>query len=134
MEGTILLSYSEDTHLVEQEEKSKFLQEILMRCFADIPEMMQQVSNIWNNTNILSVDQKIKLRALLNESNIQIIDDMDGRLKIYLDSDLIGSWDKAKYCLRKDLQVKDPKKRIYMEMHIKYWSLFDEEETEQESE
>lgn len=132
VEGTILLNYQEDTRQVEAEEKSRFLRGILEHCFQDIPEMLQQVSEVWGETiGDLPVEQKIKLRNLLANNSLQVIDDLDGRLKIYLENDLIGEWDKVKYCLRKDLQVKDPKKRIFLEMNIKCWTCFDEEETQE---
>jgi hypothetical protein len=133
MQGSILLNYGENTHQVEEEKKSRFLRDFLEQCFQDTPEMVQQIADLWADTDgVLPVDQKIKLRVLLNTYSIRVIDDMDGQLKIYLEDELVAQWLKAKYYLRKDLQVKDPKKRIFMEMKVECWSVFDKE-TEQES-
>jgi len=73
------------------------------------------------------------LRNILTQYDLQIIDDLDGHLKVYLKNELMAEWFKCLYKLKKDLQVTDPKKRIYLEMEINCWSVFDEIETEQET-
>ncbi len=133
MKGTILLNYNENTHKVEEEEKASFLREILMQCFQGDPDMSAQIESIWEENGTLSVTQKIKLRNILTAYNITVIDDLDGHLRVYLEDELMAEWFKCIYKLKKDLQVTDPNKRIYLEMLINCWSVFDSSETEQET-
>ena len=134
MKGTILLNYNENTHQAEEDEKSRFLREILDKCFQDVPDVANQITTIWDVDGPLSAPQKVKLRNILSTYNIQVIDDLDGHLRVYLEDELMAEWFKCIYKLKKDLQVKDPMKRIYVEMEISWWSVFDETETEQETE
>jgi hypothetical protein len=48
---------------------------------------------------------------------------------VYIDNELVGEWHKCTYKLKKDLRQLDPKKRIYLEMQIDYWSIFEEQES-----
>jgi len=135
MKGTILLNYNENTHQVEEEEKTRFLREILTYCFEGIPQVADQIAEIWNTDGPLPAAQKVKLRNILATYDIQVIDDLDGHLKVYLKDELMAEWFKCIYKLKKDLQVTDPRKRIFLEMEVNYWSVFEEQaETEQETE
>lgn len=135
MKGTILLSYNENTHQVEEEEKARFLREILLSCFADAPLVLAQIEEIWNVDGPLLASQKVKLRGILATYDIQVIDDLDGHLKVYLKDELMAEWFKCIYKLKKDLQVTDPRRRIFLEMEVNYWSIFEEQpEIEQETE
>lgn len=133
MKGTILLNYNEDTRQVEEEEKARFLKAFLEQCFENVPEVAGQIGIIWNNDGTLEPAQKVKLRSLLTTYGLQVIDDLDGHLQIYLDNELVGEWFKCTYKLKKDLRVIDPRKRIYIEMEVNCWSAFDSQE-EQETE
>jgi hypothetical protein len=124
MKGTILLSYNENTKQIEEEEKSRFLREILIQCFENT-EVAFQIQNIWVTDGVLSTDQKVKLRGILTTYGIQVIDDLDGHLQIFLEDELIGEWYKCTYKLRRDLRVTDPRKRIFLEMEVNCWSHFD---------
>ena len=132
MKGTILLSYSENTHQVEEEEKARFLREILLQSFENT-EVVFQIQNIWGSDGVLSTDQKVKLRGILTTYGIQVIDDFDGHMQIFIEDELIGEWFKCTYKLKRDLRVTDPRKRIYLEMEVNCWSHFDPPE-EQETE
>ena len=126
------MNYNENTKQVEEEEKSRFLREILIQCFENT-EIAFQIQNIWVTDGVLSTDQKVKLRGILTTYGIQIIDDLDGHLQIFLEDELIGEWHKCTYKLRRDLRVTDPRKRVYLEMEVNCWSHFDpieEQETE----
>jgi hypothetical protein len=119
MQGTILLNYDENTRRVEEEEKSKFLRSVL-------DEMGVPVSEFWTSDAPLTINQKIKLREILGAYSIQVIDDLDGHMQIYVEGELIGEWNKCTYKLKRDLQQLDPRKQLYLEMKIDCWSLFDE--------
>lgn len=135
MKGTILLNYNEDTRQVEEEEKARFLRGILEACF-DNTEAGNQIAAIWNTDGVLSAPQKVKLRGILATYGLQVIDDLDGHMQIYLENELIAEWFKCTYKLKRDLRVIDPHKRVYLEMNVNCWSVFDEKEepAEQENE
>lgn len=132
MRGTILLNYDENVHQVEEEEKSRFLKGFLGQCFEDVPEIFDQIANIWNMDGPLPATQKIKMRSLLTTYAIQIIDDLDGHLKVYLENKLMAEWFKCTYKLKRDLNVIDPRKRVYIEMEVNCWSVFDQEDIQKE--
>lgn len=122
MKGTLLLNYDEDTKIVEDEEKNKFLYSLLEQI--GIP-----VSEFWKGEISLSIDQRIRLRTILSTYNIQVIDDLDGNMQVYIDNEIVGEWNKCIYKLKKDLRQLDRKKRIYLEMQIDYWTIFEEQES-----
>lgn len=121
MKGTILLSYDENTKQIEEEEKSKFLKNLL-------EQMGVPVEEFWTGGDTLSSDQRIKLRSILSTYGIQVIDDLDGHLQVYVQQELMGEWFKSTYKLKKDLRQIDPKKRLYIEMEISYWTIFEEKQ------
>jgi hypothetical protein len=121
MKSVILLNSNENTRQVEDEEKTRFVRSVLDSI--GIP-----LENIWDDDGILSVENKIKLRSVLSVYNIKIIDDSDGGLRLYVDQDLVGEWKKCQYVLKKDLSEIDPSKKLYLEMHVDYWSVFENTE------
>jgi hypothetical protein len=127
MKGTILLSYNENTHQVEEEEKARFLRGILVTCFENT-DVSSQIEKIWESEGLLSAAQKVKLRGILATYGIQVIDDFDGHMQIYLENELIAEWYKCTYKLRRDLRAIDPRKRVYLEMEVNCWSVFDDKE------
>lgn len=133
MKGTILLNYNENTREVEEEEKARFLRGILEACFENT-ETASQIQTIWNTEGVLSAPQKVKLRGVLATYGLQVIDDGDGHMQVYLENELIAEWYKCTYKLKRDLRVIDPTKRIYLEMEVNCWSVFDEKEETQETE
>jgi hypothetical protein len=124
MKGTILLNYNENTRQVEEEEKARFLRGILEQCFENT-EVANQVQEIWDIDGPLPAPQKIKLRDVLATYNLQVIDDFDGGLKIYLENELVANWKKPYYKLMTDLSQVDRKKRLYLEMCVECWSVFE---------
>jgi hypothetical protein len=130
MKGTILLDYNESVHQVEEEEKARFLKGFLEQCFADVPEVSSQITTIWNTDGPLPAAQKVKMRGVLTTYGIQVIDDLDGHMQVYLENELVAEWFKCTYKLKRDLRVIDPRKRVYIEMEVSCWSAFDEQETE----
>lgn len=133
MKATILLNHNDDTRKVEEEEKARFLRGILEQCFEGT-DVADQVMEIWNVDGPIPVEQKVKLRGILATYNIQAIDNQDGHLKVYLEKELIGEWYKSKYSLKRNYSAQDPKQRIYLEMHVECWSVFDPPEESVETE
>lgn len=119
MKSTILLNSNENTRQVEEEEKTRFVRQILETLGLPIDE-------IWDESGVLSIENKIKLRSILSTYNIQVIDDSDGELQIYCDGEVIGKWGKCEYKLKRDYQQKDPAKKLYLEMITDTWSIFPE--------
>lgn len=123
MKGTLLLNHNEDTKAIEEEEKNKFL-------YAILDQMGLPVKEFWTNDSILTVDQRMKLRNILSTYNIDVLDDSDGHMQIYVEDELIGEWYKCEYKLKKDLRQRDPRKQLYLEMQVNYWSIFEQQENE----
>lgn len=130
MKGTILLNHSENTKQVEEEEKTRFLRGIL-------EEMGIPVQDFWASETTLSIEQRIKLRGILATYGIQVIDDLDGRMQIWVSPDKeelpqkVAEWHKCIYKLKRDLRQLDPRKQLYLEMEINCWSLFEEDQQTQ---
>lgn len=123
MKGTLLLNHGENTRQVEEEEKSRFLYSLL-------EQMGVPVNEFWSGETVLTVPQRIKLRNILSTYNIQIIDDLDGHMQVYVENELVGEWNKATYKLKRDLRQLDPRKQLYLEMTVDYWSIFEQQESE----
>lgn len=121
MKGTILLNYSENTKQIEEEEKQRFLKDLL-------EQMTVPIEEFWFVDGPLSIEQKIKLRSILSLYNIQVIDDLDGKLQIYVENEKVAEWKKPIYKLKRDFSQLDTKKQLYLEMLIEYWSMFEEQE------
>ncbi len=119
MKATILLNHNENTKQVEDEEKTRFLHGIL-------EQMGVPIGEFWTTDGPLSVDQRIKLRGILAAFGIQVIDDLDGHMQIYVEGELVAEWHKCTYKLKRDLRQLDPRKQLYLEMNISCWSLFEE--------
>jgi len=120
MKGTILLNSNENVRQVEEEEKLRFLKTLL-------EQMGVPVSDFWDSEVILSIDQKIKLQNTLNAYSIQVIDDQDGNMKIYVEKQLVAEWYKSSYKLKRDINELDIKKQLYIEMEVNCWSMFEDE-------
>ena len=133
MIGTILLNYNENVRQVEEEEKSRFLKGFLEQCFGDVPLMADQIANIWENDGPLSPLQKIKLRGILTTYGIQVIDEQDGSLVIYIENVKTATFKKPIYKLKQDLSKLNRKERVYIEMTIECDSMFEETANEQEA-
>jgi hypothetical protein len=124
MKGTILLNYNENTHQVEEEEKARFLRALIEQIF-DNTEVLTQVREIWTEDGLLSPEQKVKMRGIFTTYGIQVIDDRDGHMQVYVEGELVGEWHKCTYKLKRDIAQRDPKKKLYLEMEVNCWSVFD---------
>jgi hypothetical protein len=120
MQGTILLNHNDNTSLVEQEERYRFLANVL-------DAMGVPTEDIWDEGLDLSVEKRIKLRSLLSSYNVHVIEMVDGTMSVYLENDLIASWQRPEYTLKKDYSSVDPRKSLYLEMRISCSSIFENE-------
>jgi hypothetical protein len=128
MKSILLLNYNEDTKQVEEKAKKDFLHTILERCFENTP-MIDRIHAIYDTDEPLTVPKKMELRGILTKYNIAVIDDdVDGALRIFLDTEEIGVFKKPIYRIKTDSQEKDPRKRVYLEMEINFCSSFEKEE------
>jgi hypothetical protein len=118
MRSIILLNSNENTARVEEEEKTRFVRDVLSSIGLPIEEL-------WEEDGSLSIENKSKLREVLSTYGVQVIDHYDGEIQIYMNSDLIGEWKKSEYILKKDLAELDPKKKLFLEMHTNCWSIFE---------
>jgi hypothetical protein len=134
MKGTILLNYNENVHQVEEEEKARFLKGFLGQCFESVPDITNQIATIWVGDGPLPAAQKVKMRGILTTYGLQVIDDLDGHMQVYLENELVAEWFKCTYKLKRDLRVIDPRKRVYIEMEVNCWSAFDDTQEEQKIE
>jgi hypothetical protein len=130
MQGIILLNFNENTREVEEMERSRFLRSILEQCFENT-DVVRQIQTIWGDPDeLLSAQKKIQILQVLTPYGLQVIDDRDGGLFIYLEREIIGKWKKPRYVLKKDPSQLDRRKQFFLEMHIECTSAFDEEATE----
>ena len=128
MKSIILLNHNEDTKQVETEEKARFLRALLLQIF-DGTETAERVEFIWPEETPLNAEQKIELRGLLAAYNLHVIDHQD-YMEIYLEKELIASFNKPTYKLKRDLSHPDKKKQLYLEMEVNHFSVFDPKEEE----
>lgn len=124
MKGTILLNYDDNTHQVEEEEKTRFLKTML-------EQMGVPINDFWTADTSLTVNQKIKLRGILATYAIQVIDDLDGNMQVYVEGEKVGEWHKCTYKLKRDLRQLDPRKQLYLEMEVDCWTIFEEEQPQE---
>lgn len=119
MKSVILLNANENTHQVEEEEKSLFVRGVLENI--GLP-----LENVWEGDDpLISLQAKMKLRQVLSSYDVLVVDDRDGGLQIYVDKDMIAQWNKPSYILKKDHSQIDPKKKMFLEMHTDTWSVFE---------
>lgn len=120
MQGVILLNYNENLKKVEEEEQSRFLRNLI--------EQMGVPIDFWVEDTHLSVDDRIKLIDILHKYHIQVINDNDGEMKVYVEKELVGEWRKCTYKLKRNYEEIDRKKQLYFEMTVDFWTIFDQEE------
>ena len=56
------------------------------------------INDFWAGDISLSVNQKIKLRGILATYAIQVIDDLDGNMQVYVEGEKVGEWNKCTDC------------------------------------
>jgi hypothetical protein len=116
MHYTILLNRDDNTKEIETQEQFRFIKSILETIQAPIE---------FNPEKEFTIEDKIKFKQELSHFNINIIDDMDGGLKIYVEKDLIAEWIKPTYVLMEDKSNIDLMKKLYLKMNITFRSVFE---------
>lgn len=115
----------EDIQDVEREECNNFIRAVIEAIGLDIDD-------IWEDGTELDAATKLRLRDYLNKFSIEIIYDGDRGYKIYVDDDCVGEWFKPRVVLKKDIKARTLSKQLFYELSIKYSSLFEEDEEEDE--
>lgn len=110
----------EDAKSVEEEERDLFIRGILEKVGVPLDTVWPEVS--------LTIETKKKLLELLKKLEIEIIHDGDRGYKIYNNDTKLGEWFKPKFILRQDKKARTLSKKLYYEMVIKTWSIFDSQE------
>jgi hypothetical protein len=123
MERSIFID-REDSKAVEEEELNLFLKGVLEQ--VGVP-----LDDVWPDI-LLTTEQKVRLRSLLAKLDIDIIDEGDRCFSIYHEDSKLAEWSKPNFILRKDIKARSLEKKLYFEMVIKTWSVFDKEEIEDE--
>ena len=118
MEYKILLDRTDNLRDVIVEEQTRFVLSIIEAL---------EIPFEWDANQAFTPFDKIKLRKILGQYNVSVIDDMDGGIKIYLERDKIAEFQKPTYILKEDLTQIDPKKKLYLEMNCKLSSIFEQE-------
>jgi hypothetical protein len=111
MNYIVQLDKNEDAQEVELQEQSRFIKSI-------IDALNFPIS--WNPDEHLTIEMKLSLRKQFDKFSIHILDDMNGGLKIYANSELLAEWKKPIYILKEDKN-----KRIYKEMNVSFWTSFE---------
>lgn len=123
MARKIIQADREDLRTVETEEQYIFIFDILAQCGIPIEELEPCLP-----VDEITVSQRMALRKLCTQYNVTISDDFDGGIKIYVNDDVIAEWKKPHIVLRTDPSAKDRTKRLYIEIHCSWWSLFEEQD------
>lgn len=110
----------EDAREVEEEERDRFIKAVL-------EELGLPIQEVWPDEK-LTIEQKQKFRILLDKYDVSIIFAGGGAVDIYVGKDCIAKWTKPHFKLRTDHSQVDPAKKIYLEMEIDYYSVFEEKE------
>jgi hypothetical protein len=71
-----------------------------------------------------------KLITQEHKNNFSIIHNSDKTFDIFLERDKVASWFRHWVEMKKDFSHPDPKKRIYVEIHLECWSVFEGEQNE----
>ena len=109
-------------------------------CFQWVRNVLEMTGIDWEDcfegetAEDLSVLQRGKIRKKLKQNNLFVLDDSDGGVKIYIDTEVIGEWHKPNFILNYDHAEIDPKKKTFILIEASCWSVFDDEENQEETE
>lgn len=121
MKAKILLNSDANVRQEAEEQKYIFLHGLLS-------QMGVPVEDFWKDPGSLDIHQRVKLKEILSAYSVEIYDDLDGHMQIFVDKQLVGEFFKSIYKIRRDLRAIDPKKQLFIEMEVSHWSLFEEAE------
>lgn len=114
----------EDCRAIEDEERDIFLRGILEQLGVPLDDVWPDVS--------LTVEQKVKLRSLLAKLDLEIVYDGDRGYSIYHQDTKLAEWFKPRVLLREDKKARSFGKKLYYEMVIETWSMYDQQENNDE--
>lgn len=117
MQYTVLLDKSTNIREVEAEEQTRFVLSIIEAL---------EVPFEWDSNEPFTILDKVRLRKVLSQYQITVLDDMGGGVKIYLEHQQIAEWKKPLYILKEDPSQIDPKKRLFIEMKCEFDSIFED--------
>jgi hypothetical protein len=117
MRYTILIKRDENRKSIEAQEQARFIKTIL--------EVLE-VAIEYNPEEPFTIESKMKMRKSLEKYGITIESIIDGSLRIFVERELIAEWKKPLYKMKKDFSQVDPKNRLYMEMNIEFWTVFEQ--------
>lgn len=117
MQYKLLLARSENIKEVEAQEQARFVKSTLEAL---------EVPHEFNPDEPLTIECKLKLRKSLDAFNMNIIDDMNGGIKIYVGAELTAEWKKVSCKMKLDKTIPDPKKQLYTEMTINFWTALEQ--------
>jgi hypothetical protein len=78
-----------------------------------------------------TIEQRAKLKKILTNNNILIVDGNDDSLIIYIQEHIIAQWKKPLYDKREDFSKLNRKERFYIGINLEYESVFDQEVEEE---
>jgi hypothetical protein len=113
----IILVNRHEARKVEHEEKAKWIRFILEKM--EIP-----LDGLWPEDP--SMENLRRMKFKIKKLGIDIIDDAQDGILIYVNDDLIAEWKKPWYKLMEDPKERDLQYRFYYEMHLNARSVFDE--------
>jgi hypothetical protein len=113
---TTILINRQDASKIEGEEKVNWAINVLKTMGVPVDDFPKEPT--MNNLR--------KIRGLLKKLEIDLIDDSDAGLKIYLKGKPIAEWLRPTYVLKENLREVDPKYRYYLEMTLNHRSVSDE--------
>jgi hypothetical protein len=120
----VLAADRENAKKIAAQYQFAWIKHVLLQCGLELNDCFPES----NNVNDMTVEQKIKLRKVLDFNNILVLDDKDGGVTIYLEKHIIGEWKKPRFELHEDLSQLDPKRKLYTCINIEFWSIFDDDE------
>jgi len=88
-----------------------------------LEKMGLPLEEIWPEEE-LTVEQKTELRVLLAQYDVDILDDGDRGLRIYVEDDVVAELMKPRYRMHKDIKARRASQRLFYEMMVKYKTLF----------
>lgn len=122
------MNYLKETILADRENCQKVAETLQFLWVKDIliqTEMdLEGCFSDSDDPNDQSIENRAKLRETLNNNDIYIQEEED--LKIFIQDTLIGHWKKPLFKLKTDLSQKNPKQRLYVEIEIEHWSVFND--------
>ena len=102
--------------------------------FQWMKSVLQQMGIDWGDNldpddpDDLSIIQRAYIRRILDQNkNLNIVDDHDGGVVIYVEKEPIAEWKKPYYRLHSDPTELNRHKKWYISIEVSCWSVFDQE-------